>query len=96
MATGGMDNGVGGSGAKGCMNLPFIGMLRCVKGPKAPRRLDAEMVFTSSERAGGAEGAVGGSSDADGCADISENWRATTRSLQVDLEEEGPLPTDSS
>lgn len=54
------------------------------------------MVFTSSERAGGAEGAVGGSSDADGCADISENWRATTRSLQVDLEEEGPLPTDSS
>jgi hypothetical protein len=96
MATGGMDDGVGGSGAKGCMNLPFVGMLRCVKGPKAPRRLGAEIIFTSSERVGGAEGVVGGSSVVDGCADISEKWRATTRSLQVDREGEGPLPTDSS
>jgi len=50
MATGGTDDGVSGSGARGCMNLPFVGMPRRVTGPKAPRRLGGEEVFTSSER----------------------------------------------
>jgi len=73
MATGGTDDGADGSGARGCMNLPFAGMLRRVKAPKVPRRLGGEEVFTSSERVGGAEGAVRGPADvgASGWADIS-------------------------
>ena len=31
MATGGTDDGVGGSGARGCMNLPLVGMFRRAK-----------------------------------------------------------------
>ena len=60
-----MDDGVGGSGAKGCMNLPFVGMLKRVKAPKAPRRLGCEDDFASSERVRGAEGAVEGTADVD-------------------------------
>lgn len=56
MATGGMDVGVGGSGAKGCIDLPFVGMLKRVKGPKTPRRLSCDEEFASSERVRGAEG----------------------------------------
>lgn len=59
METGGTDDRVGGSGARGCMNLPFAGMLRRVKAPKVPRRLGGKEVFSSSERVGGAEGAEG-------------------------------------
>jgi hypothetical protein len=73
MATGGTDDGAGGSGARGCMNLPSVGILRRVKVPKAPRRLGGEEVFTSSGRVGSAEGAVGGTAgvDTEGWADIS-------------------------
>lgn len=60
MGTGGTDDRVDGSGARGCMNLPFAGMLRHVKAPKVPRRLDGKEEFRSSESVGGAEGAVGG------------------------------------
>ena len=83
MATGGTDDGVGGSGARGCMNLPLVGMFRRAKVPKVPRRLGGEEVFTSSERARGAEGAVGGTADVDasGWVDIFVKWRSTTRSF---------------
>jgi hypothetical protein len=89
-----MDDGVGGSGASGCMNLPFVEALRRVKAPKAPRRLGSEGVFASSSgRVRGAEGAVGGAAEVDAgiWADMYGNRRATTRSLQ---DGERLLPTD--
>ena len=81
MATGGTDDGAGGSGARGCMNLPFAGMSRRAKVPKVPRRLGGEEMFTSSERVRGTEGAVGGTADVDasGWVDIFGKWRSTTR-----------------
>jgi len=42
-----------------CMNVPFARMFRRVKAPQVPRRLGGEEEFTSSERVGGAEEAVG-------------------------------------
>ena len=41
MGTGGTDDGVGGSGARGCMNLPLVGMFRRAKVLKVLKRLGA-------------------------------------------------------
>ena len=41
MGTGGTDDGVGGSGARGRMNLPLVGMFRRAKVLKVLRRLGA-------------------------------------------------------
>ena len=41
MATGGTDDGVGGSGARGCTNLPLVGVFRRAKVLKVLRRLGA-------------------------------------------------------
>ena len=83
MATGGTGAGVGGSGARGCMNLPLAGMFRRAKVPKVPRRLGGEEVFTSSERVRGTEGAAGGTADvgALGWVDFFGKWRSTMRSF---------------
>jgi len=52
---------------------PIRGDAQARKSPEVLRRLGADEVSTSSERVGGAEGAVGRPADvgASGCADIS-------------------------